>query len=139
MSMIESVRDYIKTCPHIDLLADVAIDLADEMPTNYAIVPNGDKIIARYVAGGEKHQYSFSLMVREFTFQDVERVENAAFLEKFSDWICDQVAARNFPDFGEDKEITMIECANGFLYQLDETGEKGLYQIQCQIYYTRRT
>ena len=139
MSRVESICEYIKTCPHINLLAEVTVDLADEAPTNYAVIPGGDTILTRYIDGGEKHQYSFSLVAREFTFQDVERVENAAFLEQFSEWIGEQERARNFPDFGEGIEITAMECANGFLYQLDETGQKGLYQIQCKIFYTRRT
>lgn len=136
MSIIEGIRAFIETCPHLHILADVSVDLTSDAPTNYAVAPGGDQILSRYIAGGAKHQYSFALLVREFTLDDVARAENNCFLEKFSEWVHEQCETQNFPDIGEDKQVTMMECANGFLYQLDESGEKGIYQLQCQLYYT---
>ena len=138
MSIIEGVRDYIMECPHLEQFAALNIDRAEEEPINYGIAPSGDRVIAQYLDGTAKRQYSFALYAREMTAADVERLENNEFLELFGSWIYEQNMARAFPELGEGRFATKIEAANGFLFDLDEDGGRGLYQVQCNLYYTQK-
>lgn len=138
MSVIEGVRDYIMGCPHLEQFAALNIDRTDAEPVNYGISPSGDRTLSRYLDGTAKRQYSFVLYAREMTEADVERLENNQFLEQFGDWISEQNIARNLPKLGEGNFPTAIEAANGFLFELDEDGGRGLYQIQCNLFYTQK-
>lgn len=137
MSVIAGVREFIQTCPYLSVLDEISVDRTGDHPVCYGIFPGGDRLISAYIDGTEKRQYSFALYLRHATAADLERIDNAEFLENFCNWVADQSAARRFPALGERMTATAMETANGFLYDMDENGMSGLYQVQCQLYYTR--
>ena len=136
MSVIEAIREFIRTCPYLDEFAPVSVDWTDAAPVNYGVSPAGERVVSRYLDGSARIQYSFVLYAREMTEADLERLENNACLERFSGWIDDQSRAGALPQLGPGKYATRMECQNGFLFSMDEDGCAGLYQIQCQLYYT---
>lgn len=138
MSVISGVREFVQTCPSIGLLKSICIDSTEDDPTSYGISPAGDRLVSAYIDGSQKRQYSFAVYVRRATLADVERLDNAEFVEGFCDWVDQCVREKNFPSLGDRITVTGMETANGFLFDLDEDGMSGLYQIQCQLYYTKR-
>ena len=135
--MISELRTYIQSCPLIDnLYEDMHIDFTDSAATSYGIMPTGENILKRFIAGGCKKQYNAVLYIRNYTIDDFERLQNSEFLENFSSWIEEQNETENFP-IVENINIESVSCANGMLFDLDETGNTGLYQLQLQIIYTK--
>jgi len=138
--MISELRTYIQSCPLItDLSEDMHIDFTDQKAKSYGIMPTGENILKRFVAGGCKKQYNAVLYIRNYTIDDFERLQNSEFLESFSSWLDEQNLNRNFPVVSENIEIESISCSNGMLFDLDETGDTGLYQLQLQIIYTKES
>lgn len=139
MSVIRGIKAYMQTCPYLQELTEAYVDFTSEDTGNYGIMPSGETILKRYLRGkGAQKQYNFVLYAREFTFEDLQRVENCEFLEHLSDWIFEQNAKKNHPDIGANKTVRSIECANGMLFDLDAQGDRGLYQIQFQITYDQK-
>lgn len=139
MTVIQALRDFIQACPFLDtLLEDIHIDFTDDNITSYGISPTGESTVKEYVGGTKVKQYNASLYIRDFTADDIYRLENCEFLENFSTWIDQQNGVRNFPVISDSIEIDSISCSNGMLFDLDETGDKGTYQIQIHLIYTRR-
>ena len=138
MSIIGGIKSYLQTCPHLQEFIGAYVDFTEDDPSNYGIMPAGDVTLQKYI-GGAKKQYNFVLYAREFTFEDIQRLENCEFLEHLSDWIFTQDQKKNFPFIGSDKQPSRIQCANGFLFNLDEeNGDRGLYQIQFQLFYFQK-
>jgi len=139
MSIIQSLREYVQDCPLIDSLLDnIHVDLTEENPTNYGISPTGESTMKEYLDGSKVKQYNASLFIRDYTVGDYERLQNSEFLESFTSWLDEQNLNRNFPVVSENIEIESISCSNGMLFDLDETGDTGLYQLQLQLIYTWR-
>lgn len=141
-SIIQSVREYIATCP---LLSEIpvskkAIDWTDETADNYGITPDGDSLLKGFISGGGngKRQYAFALFVRKFTLTDLNNLANSEFLERLQAWCDTQTKLKNFPEMPLGCTPTKITASNGFLFELDKTGKTGLYQIQFKLIYNRR-
>ncbi len=139
MSIISGVKTYMQTCSYLqELTGGNYVDFTDAEPGNYGIMPLGDQRIKIYLRGrGEQRQYSFALYAKNFTFEDLQRVENCEFLEHLTDWVSEQDKNRNFPDIGSGKTVRSITCSGGMLFDTEKSGDKGLYQIQLQLIYDK--
>lgn len=139
MNIIDAVREFIAGCPFIEELPGGGrVDFTDDNMDNYGICPTGQVEEASFLGGCQRMVYNFNLFARRFTVDDLSRLENLCFVERFSDWVRGQSRLRRFPDLGEEKEFLSISCANGFLFELREDGNTGLYQIQLQLRYGRK-
>lgn len=80
MSIIESIRTFIRTCP---LLKDgrLNVDYLGNKPTEYTIdgVPTST-VIKRYTDGAALKQYAFIFGSREYYGEDtLKNIENSSF------------------------------------------------------------
>ncbi len=56
MTIIESIRDYIKTCPYLTELAKVNVDFLPDDPTTYSIEQTPtEPILKKYMDGSMAH------------------------------------------------------------------------------------
>ena len=139
MSIIQAVREYMAECP---LLAEIPvkaryIDWTDDKSTNYGIFVDSDNIVKKFVSGGGKHEYNFVIQAR-LRRDDKKSLENAELVERLGKWCAAQTAAKNFPKLPEGCTPTKLTAANGYLYENDDTGKTGLYQLQLKLSYISR-
>ncbi len=130
-------------CPLLDkFTGGQHIDWTDERAGNYGIMPTGCAVTrtVRDICGGVTRykQYNLSIYARDWTVDDVVRLENTAFLDEFQEWVEDQQTAGLTPKFGDEPDEEEITAQNGMLFQLSEDGQTGLYQIQLTVTYVTK-
>lgn len=140
MSIISAMRTWLQGCPFLDTLAknNMQIDLTNKNPTNYGLADGGMTKTPNttYLDGTSQWQGNYILYAKEYTNDDVERLENVGFCEDLQFWITDQSDANNFPEI-EGISPVLITADNGQLYDLDESGDTGTYQIQIHFTFRR--
>ncbi|HZW02876.1 MAG TPA: hypothetical protein VFF68_03045 [Anaerolineaceae bacterium] len=135
MSIIQSLKTYLKTCPS---LADGALLEVDHNgpPIQYGIIPvPGARVVETYVNGGSLREFPFAFQTAAITADDAERIDNAGFQEAFADWLDIQTLAGNLPDLGAGKTAESIAATSwGYLFEQGES-DTGIYQILCKLTY----
>ena len=135
MTIIESLKAYLKTCPN---LADGALLEVDHNgpAIQYAIVPvPGARVLETYLDGGSLREFPFAFQTAAITADDAERIDNAGFQEMFADWLETQTEAGNLPALGAGKTAESIAATSwGYLFEQGES-DTGIYQIQCRLTY----
>lgn len=136
MSIIQSLRDYLKAYSELEADAPVWVDHLGSDPTQYAVIPlAGGKVVATYLNGNRQCEYPFAFRSMESTADDLERLENAGFYEAFAEWLDAQTEVGNLPDMGEKKTAETIEAVTwGYLYEQGQS-DTGVYQINCKLTY----
>lgn len=139
MTVIESIRNFIKKCPYLEEFEGairIGIDYLSNDTTTYSIekVPC-NPIIKKYVDGSCKKQELFIFTSRESYGQDVfNNLENINFYEKFAEWIEEMNIKGELPLLDNKKEAEKLEVtSNGYAFQTDV--DKAQYQIQLRLIY----
>lgn len=136
-SIIEGVREYIAGCPLLGLsdAKNLHINWTDSKADSHGIIPDGDITIKRFINGGGKHQYSFSLFVRRFSAADYDDLRNAEFIENLQRWCNEQSLAKMLPVLPDGLVPTRIEALNGMAFEPDKSGKTGLFSVQFNLFY----
>lgn len=134
-SIIEAIRAFIIACPFLENWR-VNVDYLGES-MNYSIDPLPcDPVLGKYVDGGKKKQFQFSLSSKEEYDEDARvNIENSGFYQQFEEWLESQAEAGILPELPNDKQqATAIETLNsGYLY--DAEGKLAQYRIECRLLY----
>ena len=97
-----------------------------------------DKVIRSYVRGAEK-EYGFTItIIKSYsTDMDTLNLDGMNFAQSFMDWLKEQNAKRNFPDFGSSCQIKKMENLQNMPNLSGINAKEGLarYQLQCRIIY----
>ena len=131
-SLLEAMKEYVLQYPNLGDI-DLHIDQTESEPVNYSIQPSGLVKLSEEVCGNQTWQYNALLQSREYTADDLSRLNASAFTENFIFWIEDQNSSGNYPHLAENFIPTNIKADNGMLLALDEDGDRGLYQIQIHL------
>lgn len=137
-SILESVKDFVKTCPYLSDI-DLHIDQVDSEPVNYSIQTSGLIKLSEDVCGNQSWQFNALLQSREYTADDLARLNASEFTENFIFWTEYQNMQRSFPNLGDNRIVTRMSADNGILLALDEDGDRGVYQIQLHIFFDIET
>jgi hypothetical protein len=139
-SILEGLRDFIKTYTELKSGAPVWVEYLGNDPTEYAVLPlAGPRVLEIYITGKRVMSYPFALQSMESTADDLERLETAGFYEAFAEWLDAQTDQGVLPDLPEGKTPEAVEALGwGYLYQ-DGESMTGVYQVQCQLIYTQVT
>ena len=136
MSLIDSIRNFILTCPFLQD-GRVNVDyIGEEM--GYSIDPLPcDPVVQRYTDGGAKKQFQFAFTSQEEYDQDARiNIDNSGFFQSFEEWMEEQNFSDNFPELGTGKIPISLETLNsGYLY--DVNGINAKYRIECRLIYTQ--
>ena len=142
MAIVESVRNYILTCPHVSLFKKINIEFLPEDPNNLSVeeVPtqNGN-VLDQFVDGSSYRQFAFVLAAR-FAFSDAlsDSIQNSGFFENFQQWIETQNKLGVYPTLGSGMTPNAIETmTSGYVLYLDESNMTVRCQIQCRLLYTK--
>ncbi len=138
MTIIESVRDFIETCPYLDNLSSVMINYLSDTPGSFSIEEEPSPIILeRYLDGSSKRQFTFVFASR-FIYSDEIRnnIDNSGFYEDFTDWLEECTENENLPVLDTGLTPVKIEAlSSGYLFGIAENLTEARYQIQCRLTY----
>ena len=140
MTIIESVKNFILTCPYLNELARVNIDFLPECPDTYSIeeVPS-QTVIKRYLDGSSERQFLFVFAAR-LTYSDEVRnnIDNSGFFENFENWLEKCTRDETFPEMSEGLTPSKIEAiSSGYLFDISGDLSNSRYQIQCRLIYDK--
>ncbi len=138
-TIIESLRDYIQTCPLFAALGyPLNVNWLDPMAKSYGIFPlPGDRMIEPYLNGGGMCEFPFAIQVNESNLDDIARLETQGFFEKLGDWLEDQNRAENYPILSAKLRAFQIESL-GQGYLLDQgDSDVSTYEVPCKLTYER--
>lgn len=100
---------------------------------------SGDRVYKRFVDGSVQRRVIFAIdMVLSYDDAGTSDVNMNAINEvnKFSEWIEEQLSLQNVPDFGNNKTIESIEVlTNVPSLLIDNTNRLAKYQFQARIEY----
>ena len=140
MTIVESVKDFILTCPLLSELKRLNIDFLPEDPDTYSIegIP-APEIITHYLDGSTERQFVFVFAARFFYSEEVRNnIENSGFYEQFAEWLEAQTEADNLPKLSAGKTASKIEAmSSGYLYDIAGDLTNARYQIQCRLIYDK--
>lgn len=136
-SIIAGVRAYISGC---SALADFKVgkrfvDWTDDTDDNYGIMPDGEKAIRKFITGGGKYQYNFTLYIKRLSTSDAARLKNAELLEKVQRWCNANNLNKVFPQLPDGCTPTKITAENAML--IEQGIKNNTYQIQFTMLYTK--
>lgn len=136
-SIISSIGKYLNSCNVLDCFTakNRHIDWTDESNDNYGITPDGEKQLRKFISGGGKYQYNFTLNIRKLKQSDAQRLKNAELLEQLQHWCEEQTMKKNLPVLPDGCIATKISAENAML--LEEGTSRNTYQIQFTMLYTK--
>lgn len=132
---IERVKEFIATCPFLPDLAPLYVDFTAADPSNYGIADGGETTISTTVTGRRTKRHAYVLFSREYTAEDINRIENLRLMQRFQEWIEAKNDAETFPVPPADCAVESMWAENGVFMAHDESGMTGQYQIQFYIIY----
>lgn len=135
-SILSGLQEYIKKCPFLDNL-ELHIEQTESEPVNYSINALGQVLLSEDVLGNQTWQYNAVLQSREYTHDDLARLNNAEFTEQFIFWLQDLNSNEDFPVLPKRCTAQKIYADNGIILSLDENGDRGEYQIQIHLIFER--
>ena len=135
-SLLEAMRKYIEKCPFIADIDVLHIDQVDDEPISYSIQTSGLILNSEDILGNQIWQYNAILQSREYTADDLSRLNASAFTEQFIFWINDNNRNDIYPAISKGKPVR-ITADNGILLSLDNDGDRGVYQIQIHLIFER--
>ena len=140
MNIIESVKNFILTCPFLSELAAVNIDFLPDSTDTYSIeeVP-AQSVLQTYLDGSQERQYVFVFASRFYYSDETKNnIENSGFYENFSDWLDEQTQRGNLPIMRDGLTPTKVEAlSSGYLFDVAGDLSNARYQIQCQLIYDK--
>lgn len=140
--IIESLRNYIRTCPHLD-----TFNSAIRVNVNY-LSPNADAysieeipiepIVKKYVNGDCIRQYAFIFTSREPYGADVlTNIDNSGFYEKFAEWVDTNNDIGNLPLLHNGMEALEIKVTStGYAFAVTE--DTAQFHIQLKLKYFKK-
>lgn len=141
MTIIESIRDFISTCPYLDEFhKGLGVDHLKEDGPAYMIESTPcEPIIKKYMDGSSIRQYEFIFASKDMYGSDVmQNIENIGFYEHFANWLEEQTKARSFPVMDEGMNPqSILAIASGYIFNTEGIDE-AVYQIQCRLKYFKK-
>ena len=145
MSVINSVREYIKTCPLLKTFNDLVMLYVDfsnnENSTTYSIDEGVTQpVLKTYIGGDTVEQFLFTFSSVEPYGSDFDvNMENIGFYEQFATWLKTNTRQGILPIMDEGKQATKIEAlSSGYLFSNAEDATTARYVIQCKLTYEQK-
>lgn len=136
--MIDSIREFIATCPYLDELTPLNVDYLSDGVKSYSVNEgiSYDPVINKDVIGNENCQFQFTFDAKLY-WNDEGRnnIENSTFFEDFSNWLREKNRNKTFPTI-EGITISSIRAiSNGYIQDTNST--EAIYRISCVMYYIK--
>lgn len=139
-TIIESIKNFILTCPFLDELKKVNVDFLPENADTYSIEEVPTEVIRkRYIDGSSERQFIFVFASRlRYNDEIRNNISNSGFFEDFQQWLEDCTDNDIFPNMPKGMTPFKIEAmSNGYLFDISGNSEFARYQIQCRLIYDK--
>lgn len=140
MTVIESIKNFIKDCPCFEELANVNVDFLPDEPDSYSIeeVP-AEPIVETYLDGSSVRQFVFVFASRlRYSDEIRNNIDNSGFYEDFADWLEECTENETLPVMSDGKTPRSIEAiSSGYLFDISGDLSNARYQIQCRLIYDK--
>lgn len=137
MSITKAIRDFMLTCPYIEVGTNVNVDFVASNNIGYTISRTScAPIVKQYIDGGALQQYQFTLTSKNTLGEDTDiNIKNNDFYEKLEKWIQVQNELEYLPilDNGTAQKIEITKSGS----LVKKEGDKASYQIQLTLLYER--
>lgn len=138
--MIESVREYIESCPYLDEFTEVNVNYLVDKVKAYSVNEgiSYNPVINEDILGNEESQFQFTFDAKFYWNDEIaNNVDNSTFFENFSNWLRENNKNKVFPTIASDNiSITsIIANSNGYIF--DSSNDEAIYRISCVMNYTR--
>ena len=137
----ESIRAWLRTCPEVLSNKRFGVDYLTEKPTEYAVISVPSPLKYRENILGEEvplavQVQNFIIASREPYGADLQQnLENLAFYQNVTNWILEQNAARNFPEWAGGVIKSIVPTITPAPVSVGSSAAK--YQIQIRVTYRR--
>lgn len=143
MTKHEIMKAYLE--PKIIEIADTVLhfNFSPESPDSISIITRySDHVVRRFITDEAEKEYGFSVIIVKAYSQDTDdvNIEAMNFAQAFMDWLDEQNAAKNFPDFGEGTEVLSIDNLQNMpnLSGISQDGSLARYQVQGRVLYREK-
>lgn len=138
--IIESLMDYILTCPYLEKLNKFGLNFLDKDSENYSVeeVPSKNVIKKRVDGSYEKQLIFIFASIFDYSDELENQIKNSGFYEDFEDWLEENNDNEVFPDLKAGLTPISVEVeTSGYLYGINESMNKARFQIQCKLIYEK--
>lgn len=141
MNRFEKIKDWLSDCPQLNdyLFFNVLPDELGSMAMTSDI--GADGVIEEYIDGSKLVNLNFNVEITANYDKGTSDVNLEAMnvFEEITDWVKEQNALKNFPDFGSDV-IHLIQATyvNPDIYIFDNDDSKCQYQAKYTIRYLEK-
>lgn len=127
----EAINEWLLQYTPIREIAEIHTEeLPDKVETLSLQRTGVEKLKLKYInEKGWYRQYQYILLLKNYSEDDIQRLENLEWLDNLSDWIDKQNQLKNFPKL-ENKKVKQVSCANAITYETSEDGSISMYYIQ---------
>ena len=136
--MIEQVRTYIATCPHLKEFVEVNVDYLVDSVTAYSVNEGAsyNPVIEKDILGNEYCQFQFSFDAKLYWNDEIAtNIDNSKFFEDFRNWLRENDKNKIFPQVKEVTIESIGAITNGYLYATNS--DEAVYRISCIMSYWR--
>lgn len=137
--MMNTIRDWLRSCPLIDHNDRFCLDWLDAEPLAYTIeeTPN-TAVVRRYLDGTTMREKVWVLAaVQDYSPDTLQQIANSGFWEQLADWVEAQNKAKNFPALPEGCTPAKIEITTThYLYRA--WANTARYQVQMKLTYYKK-
>lgn len=142
MTIIESVRDYILSCPYLEDLQKVNVNFLPENSDNCSIeeVSNQNgSLTKKFLDGSSEREFNFVLACVFDYSEDLQtNIDSSEFFENFQEWIEDNDLNEVYPQLKDGlKPLSISVTTSGYLYYVPEKMDRAIYQIQLKLEYAK--
>lgn len=137
MTIIDSIRQFISTCPYLDELTNgIKTDWINQTDsTDYGIYHGGEIILEEYMSGTYRKQCTFFVQSSRMGMEDILRLNNSDFLEKFETWVNSR--RRIGFELPETCDYEAMTVENGTAVDVSDDGQTFLYRVTGNLIYER--
>ena len=140
MTIIESIKQYIATCPYLEENSTIHYNGTDLAIGDYSLDSIAEEIIEKqYLSGDSIRVYPFKFTFSGSMADDAERLNNNVFMENFVAWLESQSKNGILPNLGSNKDSFAINAVKwGYFNYLESPITSGKYQIECKLFYYQK-
>ena len=136
--MIDKIRDYIATCPHLDKFIEVNVNYLKDKVKAYSINENAgyNPVLDTYLNGDKEMQFLFSFDAKFHWNEEIQNnVDNSIFFEDFRNWLEDNYENDIYPKIKGIQPLSISATTNGYIFATN--ADEAIYRISCKFIYIK--
>lgn len=134
MTLIEYIRELLKTCPLLEG-ERINVDFLDAEHGSYSVNTSpASPIVKRYVWGSLR-QFVFTFVTNYWYGAEIrQNLDNVGFFQQFAEWLESVPLPNTLPDGQTPVSLEVLSSGYAFLTEEDA----GRYQIECKLNYKQK-